>query len=177
MKPYSHIACVLALSMLAFTGCSDSKSELERQRELTREALQERKVDLSTPVVASAQHLFRDEAELTDICEEFMSHFGRGELDEAFDLLDQHVPWPKPEMKALRDQTKAQIQTIGPRFGRFRGHEKIRSEPIGSFLVRFLYLAKLENQPLRCTFLFYRADDRWKLIMFTWDDKASLIDP
>ena len=137
--------------------------------------LETRGVDLEQPIVFPEATKFADEGQLTALCEAFMREFGRGAVDAAFNLLEGRAAWPDAEMNALREKTKSQLALIRPRYGDFVGHEFIRSEMVGTSLVRYVYLARLENQPLRCTFLFYKPADKWILNSFVWDDQIKLL--
>ena len=90
--------------------------------------------------------------------------------NEALAELFEANPWLTQNPGAL-DQVKGQLQSALGIIGDYRGYEKISQMGRGESLVKLVYFAKYDRQPLRFTFLFYRADDNWMIQNFLFDDK------
>lgn len=90
--------------------------------------------------------------------------------NEALAVLFEDNPWLTQNPGAI-DQVKVQLQGTLGIIGDYRGYEKISQMERGESLVKLVYFAKYDRQPLRFTFLFYRADDNWMIQNFLFDDK------
>ncbi|MFC5625872.1 hypothetical protein [Algoriphagus winogradskyi] len=90
--------------------------------------------------------------------------------NEALLALFEDNPWLTQNPGAL-DQVKVQLQGALGIIGDYRGYEKISQMERGESLIKLVYFAKYDRQPLRFIFLFYKADDKWMIQNFLFDDK------
>ncbi|NLN24630.1 MAG: hypothetical protein GX163_03040 [Bacteroidetes bacterium] len=54
--------------------------------------------------------------------------------------------------------------------GKYYGYELITKKKFSESFVLYSYLVKYDRQPLRFTFKFYKANDKWTLNSFSFDD-------
>lgn len=69
---------------------------------------------------------------------------------------------------------KSQLSNISTILGVYKGSEIIFYDNIGKSLSIFSYLVRYEKQPLRFTFIFYKAENEWELYNFHFD--ANVVD-
>ena len=62
---------------------------------------------------------------------------------------------------------------VEKRYGKFIGYELLDKKHIGSSLVKFTYLAKCSKHPLIWDFIFYKANEKWVLNYFYWNDRIQ----
>jgi len=49
----------------------------------------------------------------------------------------------------------------------------VRESDLGDCLLRYTYVERRENHPLRWTFILYRATDKWWVESASWEDKVA----
>ena len=69
---------------------------------------------------------------------------------------------------------KAKMDSLQFTLGKYTGKELISQRSASPSLVIYSYLAKHENQPIRFTFIFYKAQNDWSLYRFNYDDAMDL---
>jgi len=94
-------------------------------------------------------------------------------ISDAMDKLKAYWRLPPNEIDTLVLKTISLRNTIADRYGRTLSYAFVREEDVGDYLVRYTYVERRENHPLRWTFIFYRATDRWWMDSASWDDKVS----
>lgn len=57
--------------------------------------------------------------------------------------------------------------------GKFEGYEFIQTEAVGTGLVLYNYIVKYERQPLKFTFIFYKANEIWMLYNFKFESELD----
>jgi hypothetical protein len=90
-------------------------------------------------------------------------------VDKAFDGIFSTNPWMIQRSKDEIDNVKVQLKSIIQIVGEYYGYEKITQKSIGESFQLFSYLVKYDRQPIRFTFMFYKAKDTWKLYNFQFD--------
>ena len=68
---------------------------------------------------------------------------------------------------------KAKLDSLRQSIGAYLGKELIVQKSASPSLVFYSYLVKYENQPLRFTFMFYKAKNDWVLYRFKYDDQMD----
>jgi len=94
-------------------------------------------------------------------------------ISDAMEKLKPYWRLPPNEIDTLVLKTISMRNTIADRYGRTFGYALVRENDVGDYLVRYTYVERRENHPLRWTFIFYRASDRWWMDAAAWDDKVS----
>jgi hypothetical protein len=69
---------------------------------------------------------------------------------------------------------KSKLDSLQLTVGKYLGHELISQKSASTSLVVYSYLVKNENQPLRFTFIFYKAKNDWALYRFNYDDQMDV---
>jgi len=69
---------------------------------------------------------------------------------------------------------KIKLDSLQRSVGQYVGHELIAQKSAGTSLVFYSYLAKFTVQPIRFTFMFYKAQTDWVLYRFKYDDQMDL---
>ena len=69
---------------------------------------------------------------------------------------------------------KVKLDSLRQSIGGYIGKELISQKSAGNSLVLYSYLVKHDNQPIRFTFMFYKAKDDWILYRFKYDDQMDL---
>jgi hypothetical protein len=68
---------------------------------------------------------------------------------------------------------KMKMDSLQFSLGKYTGKELISQRSASPSLVIYSYLAKHENQPIRFTFIFYKASNDWVLYRFNYDDSMD----
>jgi hypothetical protein len=68
---------------------------------------------------------------------------------------------------------KNKLDSLQFALGKYTGRELISEKSASPSLVIYSYLAKHENQPIRFTFIFYKAQNEWTLYRFNFDDSMD----
>jgi len=68
---------------------------------------------------------------------------------------------------------KMKVDSLQLSLGKYTGKELISERSASPSLVIYSYLVKHENQPIRFTFIFYKAQNDWALYRFNFDDSMD----
>jgi hypothetical protein len=68
---------------------------------------------------------------------------------------------------------KMKVDSLQLSLGKYTGKELISERSASPSLVIYSYLVKHENQPIRFTFIFYKALNDWALYRFNFDDSMD----
>lgn len=107
------------------------------------------------------------------IAENIITQIEQGKEDEAFNQLKAYWPLAPGEIDDLLAHTKDQRRLVKERFGKPLSVEFIRTEEVGSSLVRHTFIEKFERHALRWQLSFYKPSDHWVVNTIYWDDKVS----
>ncbi|NVN95958.1 MAG: hypothetical protein HXX18_11805 [Bacteroidetes bacterium] len=69
------------------------------------------------------------------------------------------------------DELKTKLTKTIELLGKYHGYEYIVSKSVGTSLILYSYLIKYDRQPIRFTFILYKADNEWALFNFLYDAK------
>ncbi len=87
---------------------------------------------------------------------------------DAIDLIFSDVKHDKQvsdDITAIKKNLKVTIDQDG----NFNGYELITEKGVGGTLKLLSYLVKYDRQPVRFTFIFYKAKDEWKIYTFQFN--------
>ena len=76
------------------------------------------------------------------------------------------LEYSKDEIENLKNSLYSHINLIG----KYCGYEIISERSIGNNLKHYSCMVKYERQPLRFSFVFYKANSSWVLYNFKYDD-------
>ena len=108
-----------------------------------------------------------------ELCASAANKFATGDIDGAFELLATQWPLPREEILNLGYQSKSQLGMVSTRFGKALGAEFVRTDTVGTSLVRHVFLIKHENHALRMACVFYKPKAAWMVNSVVWDDKPQ----
>lgn len=128
---------------------------------------------LSLQAVALAEENLKNVRATKRIAENIISQIEQGKVDEAFTQLKAYWPLAPGEVDDLLAHTKEQRKLVKERFGQPLSVEFIRTEEVGSSLVRHTFIEKFERHALRWQLSFYKPSDHWIVNTIYWDDKVS----
>lgn len=77
----------------------------------------------------------------------------------------------KAQLDSSRDDIVQQRKALRSKLGKILGSAFVSECRRGDTLTRLMFAEKRAKVPMRWRFIFYRAQDKWQLIYFYWDDK------
>jgi len=91
----------------------------------------------------------------------------------AIDHLYGTNPWMAKAKDAV-EGLKSKLAVLTPDYvGDYYGAELITTKQLKDRLKVYVYMVKYERQPIRFIFKFYRANDKWMLYSFKFDDQLD----
>lgn len=93
---------------------------------------------------------------------------GRGPVT-AVDYIFSNNPYIYEKQDSV-GALKEKVSKLENVLGKYRGHILIEDLQFGDTIRTISYLVKYDRQPLRFTFIFYRANRRWVTYQFYFDD-------
>lgn len=99
----------------------------------------------------------------------FLTALGKGEIAPAYGRLLVGSPLSAQplQLDALRRQTEAVL----PVYGKVLGFELYKEDKFGEYLVRLVYIQRLEKHPLVWKFWFYRPAGEWQVNAVVFNDQ------
>jgi hypothetical protein len=94
-------------------------------------------------------------------------------VDNALDNIFSTNTWMLQRSKDEIDNVKVQLKSIIQIVGKYYGYENIAQKSIGKSFKLFSFLVKYDRQPIRFTFIFYKAQDTWMLYNFRFDQDLT----
>ena len=126
---------------------------------------------LANPPAAKVQAL-KTTDDARNLTESVMKLVVADKIDDAFALLKPYWQLPASELDTVVMKTIAMRNTVADRFGRPTAYALVREEPVGDFLVRYIYVEKRERHPLYWMFVLYRPADQWTVDGASWNDNV-----
>ncbi|RTQ52560.1 hypothetical protein EJV47_05990 [Hymenobacter gummosus] len=106
------------------------------------------------------------------LIDKFFKEYSKSPV-QAVENLYSTNPWVSRKKDAV-ENLKGEIGKLTPDYvGKFYGYEPIVTRKIANSFVLRSYLIKYDRQPLRFTFEFYKANDKWFLFSFKFDTKID----
>lgn len=68
------------------------------------------------------------------------------------------------------DNLKLKLRQATNRMGTYFGYEQIGEVSIGSSVMIQAFIVKYERQPLRFTLKYYKPNDKWIILNFSYDE-------
>ena len=101
----------------------------------------------------------------------FFTEYKQTGINRAIDNIFSSSDLDKKEALPFIKDTLAQtVKLVGERY---YGQELIIKKSVTSSLCFYSYLVRYPISPLRFTFIFYKAENEWKLIKFSFDENLS----
>ncbi|TDX46338.1 phage tail protein [Orenia marismortui] len=129
---------------------------------------------LSCTTVTFAKNIgFDKEQGMRSYCDSIMEYLAKDEVQKAFDLLEGQWIFSATEIQNVELQTIKQLDLVKGRFGDVLGYKFIEKEIVAEILCKYTYVVKYENHIIRWIFIFYKAEDKWLLNSFKFDDSIE----
>lgn len=103
-----------------------------------------------------------------EIVDEFFKIYGSSEIDSSIDFLFSTNPWMERVTDSL-ENLKSQLRSLENMLGEYYGYNLMAEKALGNSLLGFSYIAKFDRQPIRFIFVFYKAQDKWKIQKLNFD--------
>ncbi|MCC3157017.1 hypothetical protein LJ737_07195 [Hymenobacter sp. 15J16-1T3B] len=113
-------------------------------------------------------HLAQAQDTPDSLIDKFFKEYAKTPV-QAVENLYMTNPWTGRNKDAI-ENLKSGVSKLTPEFvGKFYGYEPIVQKQVATSFVLRSYLVKYDRQPLRFTFQFYKANDKWFLYAFKFD--------
>jgi len=106
------------------------------------------------------------------IIEQFFLDYRKGQIEQAIIFLfssNEYVDMENEEIKKLKSNMKETAEALGT----YYDEVLINKVSITDAYVLYSYMVKYDRQPLRFSFLFYKANDKWRMQNFSYDDELG----
>ncbi len=164
---------LITLALITAIGCKEESENDKIKKEIIESLRFLPNKDYATKLSDEKITSVSEIPELKEICETIMKLIGDNHIKEAFDEMKKYTVLPSSEMDKVSKVSIKQIDLTKNRFGKLIGYEYISQECISKSVVKFTYIAKCNNHPLIWKFTFYKADKKWTLNHFYWNDKIE----
>ncbi|WP_196889095.1 hypothetical protein [Aureivirga sp. CE67] len=129
-----------------------------------------KKIILILVIAFSSSQVF-PQADYDKIVNDFFETY-KTDKDKAFDKIFETNKWLS-ENKKGKISVKTTIHHDVLQLGEYFGYEEMITTKLGKSLVLKSFILKYERQPIRFTFIFYKANDHWILYDFNYDDNLN----
>ena len=136
-----------------------------------------KKLLLSLAFLAALVHAdtLKSEKELQALVKDVMTDISKGETGKGLDLMAPYLIISKNEFEVTKKQILIQEPLLQEQFGKSLSTEYIRTDKVGSSLIRIIYLLKYEKKVMSWTFYFYKPKSQWVLNAFKSDENLEII--
>lgn len=76
--------------------------------------------------------------------------------------------------KSTIETNKIKLKDLLDQLGSYQGYELITEKRAGQSYILKSFLAKYERQPIRYTFILYKAKDNWQIQNLIWDTEVDV---
>lgn len=129
---------------------------------------------LSISLTAVAGEIgFANEEQTRDFCDSFLNFMVEGDIEKAFDMVENEWPFSISEIQNLESSTIKQLDSVKGRYGKVLGYELIKEEVIKDTFLKYTYVMKYERHIIRWKFIFYKPEGSWILNTFNFDDSIN----
>lgn len=114
------------------------------------------------------------QSQITDITDNFFSKYAKDPV-RAFDYAFSSNKYFDLKSDMVND-VKNKLKNAVDQCGKYYGYEQIAEKTSGNCLKIVSYFVRYDRQPLRLTFIFYKANDKWQVqnLSFTADFDSEL---
>lgn len=121
---------------------------------------------ISNPFATSAQ-------ENTQVIVEKFFNTYQSDPSAAIDYIFSTNEWMRDSKEQI-ENVKTQLNSTLKIIGSYKGNNTISTKKIANeHLIKVVVLVRHERQPLRFNFTLYKADDKWAIYNFSFDDSLD----
>lgn len=102
------------------------------------------------------------------IIDQFFSLYKNKGAIEAVDFIFSTNKWMS-ESKDQIENVKFKLNGTLKQLGDFNGYNLITKKTLGNHLSLYTFMVRYDRQPLRFSLLFYKPNDQWRLMNFSYD--------
>ena len=129
-----------------------------------------RKLFLLTFIIGSSSCFAQNDPQ--KIIDEFFSRYKSKSPIDAVDYIFSTNKW-MTESKDQIENIKFKLGSTLKLLGSYYGQNQITKKTLGEHLTLYTFLVRYDRQPLRFNFLFYKANDQWVILNFSYDDSID----
>lgn len=127
------------------------------------------------PAQEIERKILRTREQTKDFSALFLNTIATSTTYEAFGLIKTANTGADNEIDATRDTTQAMLDQYRLTYGKPVGYDLLAERTLGSSIIRYESLLKLEKNALRCTITFYKATDTWVPIRVWFDEDVDAL--
>jgi hypothetical protein len=105
--------------------------------------------------------------------EDVMKYFVQQDYTNMFKLLRKYWVLSEHEIDDFETKTIKQFGMAIVRFGNAIGYKFIKDKKISDVVLNKNYILQCEYYYIRASFIYYKNNEGWRLVSFSWDDKAD----
>lgn len=101
--------------------------------------------------------------------DEFFTRYKSKSPADAVEYIFSTNKWmndSKDQIESIKIKLNSTVKQVGD----YYGYNLIAKKTVGEHLAFYTFLVRYDRQPLRYNFLFYKANDKWAILNFSYDD-------
>lgn len=106
-------------------------------------------------------------------CDDVMTLLENGNFDSALAHLNKALS--STVTVSLDKDLQSFLDNAATKYGRAIGTEQVKSDHLGTSIVRYTYLLQLQRHPVWLQFTYYKGDQNYTLIHVGWGDDVSAL--
>ncbi len=130
---------------------------------------------LTTSISFAQMDYIKDVDGIVEQTESVMSALEKLDFKVAFKELRKNWTLPENEIDQLESLTIKQFNAVSDRFGKPMGYVFIKDLKIKDFVLRKIYILKLEKHMIRVEFTYYNNGQGWMANGFKWGDVVDVL--
>jgi len=103
------------------------------------------------------------------IIDEFFTLYKNKGVDTSLDYLFGTNKWmsnSKDQVEGVKSKLNGTLKLVGD----YYGYDLITKKTVGDHYSLYTFMVRYDRQPLRFSMLFYKPNDQWRLMNFSYDD-------
>jgi len=130
---------------------------------------------LTATSAAAVPASLRSKEDAADLVDTFMANLTAGDAKGAYRLAGKHRQMPASEFGAWMSEGEKRRLELRRSFGLSLGFERVANEQVGERVLRISQLERFDKGALVWRFVFYRAENTWKLVSVTEESDLNTL--
>lgn len=104
--------------------------------------------------------------------DEFFNQYKNKSADAALDYIFGTNKWmdnSKDQIESVKFKLNGTLKLLGD----YQGYDLITKKSVGDHYSLYSFMVRYDRQPLRFSILFYKPNDQWRLMNFSYDDNLD----
>jgi hypothetical protein len=106
------------------------------------------------------------------IIDEFFKLYKEKNSDASLDYLFGTNKWMNNSKEQI-ESVKLKLNNTLKLLGEYQGYNLITKKSVTDHLSLYTFMVRYDRQPLRFSILFYKPNDQWRLMNFSYDDNLG----